>query len=97
MPSERPVRSATCSSAAGCLPTPSRAEPRPNAGTTAQVGNFTVRLAPLEDAPPAGSTADASDDATTKRHAKPAEFAPVQRSHGYSLYDPVHCANRGGS
>jgi hypothetical protein len=28
------------------------------------VGNFTVRLAPLEAAPLAGSTADAADDAT---------------------------------
>jgi hypothetical protein len=28
------------------------------------VGNFTVRFAPLEAAPLAGSTADASDDAT---------------------------------
>jgi hypothetical protein len=28
------------------------------------VGNFTVRLAPLEAVPLAGSTADASDDAT---------------------------------
>ena len=64
MPSERPVRSASSSSAAGCLPCPRCQEPWPNAGTTAPVGNFTVRLAPLEAAPLAGWTADASDDTT---------------------------------
>jgi hypothetical protein len=62
--SERPVRSASSSSAAGCLPCPRCQEPWPNAGTTAPVGNFTVRLAPLDAGPLASSTADASDDAT---------------------------------
>src|SRR5215475_4628836 len=64
MPSDRPVRSASSSSASGCLPCPICQEPWPNAGTTAPVGNFTVRLAPVEAAPLAGSTADASDDVT---------------------------------
>src|SRR6516162_1513767 len=64
MPSERPVRSASSSSAAGCFPCPRCQEPWPNAGTTAPVGNFTVRLARLEAASLAGSTADAYDDAT---------------------------------
>ena len=49
---------------AGCFPCPRCQEPWPNAGTTAPVGNFTVRLARLEAASLAGSTADAPDDAT---------------------------------
>src|SRR5215469_6949865 len=99
MPSERPVRNASSSSAAGCLPCPRRAEPWPNAGTTAPVGNFTVRLAPLEAVPVAGSTADASEDATKEPSAtqSPLNSRRFSNRIPYSLYHGVPCANRGRS
>jgi len=46
------------------------------------VGNFTVRLAPLEVAPLVGSTADASDDATQEPSATPSSLNSRRFSNG---------------
>src|SRR5215469_1600439 len=65
IPSERPVRSASSSSARGRLSFPRPAEPWPNAGTTVPSRNLTVRLVPVDSAPVA-SRADAPDEVTNE-------------------------------
>src|SRR6266436_3367524 len=66
IPSERPVRSASSSSATGCLPFPRPAEPWPSAGTMVPSRNLTVRPAPVEAAPVAASRANAPDEVTNE-------------------------------
>src|SRR6516162_2481522 len=66
---EIPVRSACSSSAWGCLPFASPAEPWPNAGTTVPSGSFTVLPPPFEGTPPAASSADAPDNVTNDPNA----------------------------
>src|SRR5215813_6514109 len=66
IPSERPVRSASSSSASGCLPFARPAEPWPNAETTVPSRNFTVCPAPVEATPLAASRADAPDEVTNE-------------------------------
>src|SRR6185369_3839680 len=57
IPSERPVRSASCSSACGRLPFPRLAEPWPRAGTTAPSRNLTVRFSAADAVPEAAPKA----------------------------------------
>src|SRR5215468_2511770 len=61
MPSDRPVRSVSSSTAAGCLPCPRCHEPWPSAGTTVPPRNFTKRPATFESVPVAAAKADAPD------------------------------------
>src|SRR5215469_7172165 len=67
MPSERPVRNASSSSAAGCLPCPIRAEPWPIAATIVPSRNLTVWA--VEATAVAASRANAPDDATNEHSA----------------------------
>jgi hypothetical protein len=87
IPSERPVRNASSSSAAGCLPCPRPAEPWPIAGTMVPSRNVTVRVAPVEAV--AASRADAPDDEVT--HELNATQSPLnsrrQQSRIFALHE----------
>src|SRR5215469_11854751 len=73
IPSERPVRNASSSSAAGRLPRPIFAEPWPIAGTMVPSRNLTVRAVPVEATAAAPSRANAPDKVTN-------ELSATQRS-----------------
>src|SRR5262249_51386338 len=61
-----PVRNASCSSAAGCLPCPICQEPWPIAGTMVPSRNLTVWAVPFEATAVAASSANAPDKATNE-------------------------------
>src|SRR6516165_1887817 len=69
IPRESPVRSASSSTAAGCLPSPRCQEPWPIAGTTVPSRNLTVWAVPFEVPAVAASRAEARDEATNEPRA----------------------------
>src|SRR5262249_600642 len=85
IPSERPVRNASSSSAAGCLPCPIRAEPWPIAGTTVASRNLTVWTVPFKATAVAASRANAPDDATNE-HSAPQ--SPLNSRRFSALFTP---------
>src|SRR5215472_15273198 len=98
IPSERPVRSASSSSACGCLPFPSPAEPWPNAGMTVPSRNFTVRPAPGEaasraDAPVANELSATQSPLNSRRFSslvsllEPISKSPEEDNEASELYE----------